>query len=56
MEVKVEDIIKNVKEWVRNIQKQYSGILQLGGITEKDKVRLSEAITILNDIFTKNNQ
>ncbi len=25
-------------------------------ITEKDKVRLSEAITILNDIFTKNNQ
>ena len=25
-------------------------------ITENDKVRLSEAITILNDIFTKNNQ
>lgn len=38
MEVKVEDIIKNVKEWVRNIQKQYSGILQLGGVTEEDKV------------------
>ena len=25
-------------------------------ITENDKIRLSEAITILNDIFSKNNQ